>query len=121
MNWRKLLDEWKYIILILAVVLIAGVTTILVLQGQLPPDEARFTEDEVIAFVRYELINLKLISPTAAISSEAEYTEEGKWTGVSDSRCYDNRASDNSTECRITWYYYENRMGMGIISIEKDQ
>lgn len=120
MNWRKLLDEWKYIILILAVVLIAGGTTILVLQGQLPPDEPQFTEDEVIAFVRYELINMELINPTSDISSEAEYTGEGKWTGTTDSSYYD-KASDNFTRRRITWYYYENRMGMGIISIERDQ
>ena len=114
MNWQKLFNEWKYVLLILAVVIIAVTVTLLVLQGN---DEPEFSEDEVISLVRYELIDIELINIHDDISIETEYDGYGKWTGFAYGNCYD-RYTEQSTWCRIIWFFYEDDMRVGITNVK---
>jgi len=116
-DWHKILDEWKWVILIIALVMVFTSVTILALQGQ---DEPRFSEEEVIAFIRYEIINMELVSPDKDISIDAEYTGDGQWTGTAEGSCF-NTDNDSFTGCCITWNFYEERMGTGIIDIDRER
>ena len=117
MDWRKIFDEWKWVILIIALVMIFTSVTILALQGQ---DNPEFSEEEVIAFIRYEIINMDLVSPDKDITIEAEYTGDRQWTGVAEGSYFD-ADNDRFSMCRITWNFYEERMRMGLISIDRDR
>ena len=91
--------------------------TILALQGQ---DNPEFSQEEVIAFIRYEIINMELVSPDRYITIEAEYIGNGQWAGIAEGSYFD-ADNDRFSMCRITWNFYEERMRMGIISIDRDR
>ncbi|UCH43762.1 MAG: hypothetical protein JSW16_04295 [Dehalococcoidales bacterium] len=117
MDWHKIFDEWKWVILIIALVMVFTSVTILALQGQ---DSPRLSEEEVIAFIRYEIINMELVSPDRDITIEAEYAGDGQWTGIAEGS-YFNTDKNRFSECRITWSFYEERLSMGIVDIDRER
>ena len=117
MDWHKLFNEWKWVILIIALVMVFTSVTILALQGQ---DSPQLSEEEVIAFIRYDIINMELVSPDRDITIEAEYAGDGQWTGTTEGS-YFNSDKNRFSVCRITWNFYEERLKTGIVAIDRER
>lgn len=103
--------------MIIALVMVFTSITILALQGQ---DSPQLSEEEVIAFIRYEIINMELLSPDRDITIEAEYAGDGQWTGIAEGS-YFNADKNRLNECRITWNFYEESLRTGIVDIDRER
>ena len=117
MDWHRIFDEWKWVILIIGLVMVFTSVTILALQGQ---DNPQLSEEEVIAFIRYEIINMELVSPDRDISIDAEYAGDGQWTGTAEGS-YFNADKKRFSKCRITWNFYEESLRTGIVDIYRER